>query len=195
MFPLQFIWHFPDKVQTVEKVTNTKTQVPLLQSLDPAPCRLRSAYYMDSVSRHRVQGGVCQGVVSLCAYLGLPVLISAFISLLSREHILYFFVCSICICVCWVNSDIFRCTLDTCMQSRVFLSYSPSCLFLKISLFFLFHVSVIWQHVCMCTTRMLSVLGGQTRSLDPLELELWMVVSHCVGLVNQTPVPRYSKRF
>lgn len=33
----------------------------------------------------------------------------------------------------------------------------------------------------MCPTCMLSTRGGQKRSLGPLELELEMLVSHCVG--------------
>lgn len=39
--------------------------------------------------------------------------------------------------------------------------------------------------ICMCTTCMLSVLRGQ-RALDPLELELWMVMSHHVNAGNWT---------
>lgn len=38
----------------------------------------------------------------------------------------------------------------------------------------------------MCTTSMPSALGGQKKILDPLEQELWVVVSHHVGAKNQT---------
>lgn len=45
--------------------------------------------------------------------------------------------------------------------------------------------------IYLCTTCMptaCTTTGGQQRVLDPLELELQMVVSHCVGTGNQAQV-------
>ena len=44
------------------------------------------------------------------------------------------------------------------------------------------HICV--PHVCLCATHMAGSLGGQKRALDPLELELQMVVSSQVGAGN-----------
>lgn len=43
-------------------------------------------------------------------------------------------------------------------------------------------------HECMCTTCMPDALGDQKRVLDPMELELLMVVNHPVGAENRTQV-------
>jgi hypothetical protein len=40
--------------------------------------------------------------------------------------------------------------------------------------------------VCMCTMYVFGAHGSQKRALEPLKLELWMVVDHCVGAGNQT---------
>lgn len=45
------------------------------------------------------------------------------------------------------------------------------------------------MHVCMCSIRMPAVLKGQEKVLDPLELELRMVMSQYVGAGNQNLVP------
>lgn len=51
-------------------------------------------------------------------------------------------------------------------------------------MFILFYVFCL--HVCMCTTRTLGAWGGQKKELGPPELELQMVVTHCVGARNKT---------
>jgi hypothetical protein len=43
-------------------------------------------------------------------------------------------------------------------------------------------------HVCMCTICVPGALGSQKGEMDPLELELWMVVNHHVGAGNRTQV-------
>lgn len=42
-------------------------------------------------------------------------------------------------------------------------------------------------HVCMCTVWVPGARGGQ-KATDPLELELWVIVSRYVGSGNQTQV-------
>lgn len=42
--------------------------------------------------------------------------------------------------------------------------------------------------MCLCTTHVLNACRGQKRILDPLELELWMLVNLCVGTGIQTRV-------
>lgn len=41
-------------------------------------------------------------------------------------------------------------------------------------------------HLCMCTMCMLGTCRGQKRPLDPLDLELWMLLSHHVETGNRT---------
>ena len=43
--------------------------------------------------------------------------------------------------------------------------------------------------VCICTIYRFGASRGQKRALEPLKLELRMVVSQRVGTRNQTPVP------
>ena len=43
---------------------------------------------------------------------------------------------------------------------------------------------VFGLHVCMCTMCMPGAHGGQKRALDLLELQLWMLESHHVGVTN-----------
>lgn len=43
-------------------------------------------------------------------------------------------------------------------------------------------------HLCICTMCVPGAIGGQKGSMDPLELELWMVVNHHVGAGNRTQV-------
>lgn len=47
-------------------------------------------------------------------------------------------------------------------------------------------MSVLLAHVCVCYTYMPDACRGLKRVLDPLELELWIVVSHPVGVGHQT---------
>lgn len=43
------------------------------------------------------------------------------------------------------------------------------------------------MHVCMCTTHIPGAFRGQKkRVLDPLDLELYTIVSHYEGAGNQT---------
>jgi hypothetical protein len=57
---------------------------------------------------------------------------------------------------------------------------------LSFSLFiYLFYQFIFCMHVCLCTTYMLGVHRGQERGLNPVELELGMVVSHCKDAGNQ----------
>lgn len=44
-------------------------------------------------------------------------------------------------------------------------------------------------HVCLCIRHLSGALGGQKRALDPLKLELQMVVSCHVGAGNQAHAP------
>jgi hypothetical protein len=54
---------------------------------------------------------------------------------------------------------------------------------------FVLFVLCVWVfclHVCLCPTCMAGVCEGQKRALDPLKLELQMLVNHYVGAGNQT---------
>ena len=57
-----------------------------------------------------------------------------------------------------------------------------------------FVLCVFCLHVCICTTFLLGAHGGQKRVLDSLEIELWVVINHCVGAGNQTWVPARATR-
>jgi hypothetical protein len=59
-------------------------------------------------------------------------------------------------------------------------------------LIFILCIWIFCQHINMCTTCM---PGDQERVLDPLELELQIVVSYHVGIRNQTWVPCKSLKF
>lgn len=59
--------------------------------------------------------------------------------------------------------------------------------FFKIVYVYLAFMSVL--SVCICTIYMFGASRGQKRALEPLKLQLRMVVSHRVGTGNQTPVP------
>lgn len=45
-----------------------------------------------------------------------------------------------------------------------------------------------YLHVYMCVTCVPGIQGSKKRSLGPLELDLWMIVSHHVDVGNQTQV-------
>lgn len=44
----------------------------------------------------------------------------------------------------------------------------------------------VFLQACVCTTHVISVCGDQKRAPDPLEVELYMVLSYHVGAGNQT---------
>lgn len=53
---------------------------------------------------------------------------------------------------------------------------------LKKYLFYYFmYVGALPACVCLCTTCVPGVLGGQKKTLDPLRLPLWTVVGYHVG--------------
>lgn len=49
---------------------------------------------------------------------------------------------------------------------------------------------MFYLHVCMCVTCVPGIQGSKKRALGPLELDLWMIVSHHVDAGNQTQVIR-----
>lgn len=55
--------------------------------------------------------------------------------------------------------------------------------FLKIHLFSFMCISV-FPNVCICSRCILGVFKVYKRLLDPLKLEIWMVVSHHVNAAN-----------
>lgn len=56
-------------------------------------------------------------------------------------------------------------------------------------------MDVACMYVCMCIVCALLVpCRGQKRELDPLELELHVLVRHCVGAENLTLVLRESNK-
>lgn len=68
-------------------------------------------------------------------------------------------------------------------------------LFSKRFIYFHFLHVVLWPHICICTTCMPGVLGGQKRALDPLQLELQTAVSHNVGAGNKIWILWMSKEY
>lgn len=56
--------------------------------------------------------------------------------------------------------------------------------FIFIGLLILFCMWTLYLSACMCTMYITGTQGSQKRILDPLKLELWMVVNHFVGSEN-----------
>ena len=53
---------------------------------------------------------------------------------------------------------------------------------------FLTFTCVLPECMCVCHEHTVSALGGQERGLCPLEMELQMIVSHCVGAGNRSQI-------
>jgi len=58
----------------------------------------------------------------------------------------------------------------------------------SVCMYYVCMVYVCIMYVCMCITCILGTHESQERTLDVLELELQMVVSHHVGSGNKIPV-------
>lgn len=50
------------------------------------------------------------------------------------------------------------------------------------------YVGALPACVCLCTTRVPGVLGGQKRTLAPLRLPLWTAVGYHVGDANEAQI-------
>lgn len=55
-------------------------------------------------------------------------------------------------------------------------------------LFYFMCMSVLPVYMYVSTMSMSDARGGQKKELDPLELELWRIVSYRVGAENRTQV-------